>query len=237
MKKAATLFFFFFYSIIGFAQDSDTTQYLFKNLNYSYFQYTIGYEGMSFGPHDFVNGINMTILGAAFGNKISFGADVDMANRTPNSSFSPGTNYPQTAAFVGCNLFVEPLIRPKKLINFSIPIKFGIANTSRWDTAMDFGSQWNGSYYSSSLNYQVNQYSDNLVMTSVGVNCFVNLWKPVSLGVGASYRYSINMQTSNHADKYSGVSTFVLLRFKWDTRAYYQKAFARQKAYMETQGQ
>ncbi|MBI3510481.1 MAG: hypothetical protein HY064_07435 [Bacteroidetes bacterium] len=217
------------------ANAQDTTRYLFHNLNYSYMQYTFGYESVAFNRGDQLNAFYASIIGAAFGNKLAIGLDLDAAMKDIKN-FTNNSTYPQTSSFLGMYLNMEPLIRPKGLVNFSVPVKFGFANASRWDTTFDSNANFIAGYSSTNLNHQVNEYSDNFLVGSVGVNCFINLWKSVSAGGGASYRYSMNTAHYNHAADYSGFSVFALVRFRWDTRAYYAKMLQRQKEYYQQMG-
>lgn len=213
-------------------QSDDTTHYLFKDLKLSYLQYTIGYERVNFGVKDGLNAFYMSAFGLAFDNKLALGFDVDAATHD-YTSFTPGGSYPKTSSYATFALNIEPLIKPKKLFNLSVPLKAGWGNASRWDTIFDPSAHFLAGYSSTALGYQVSEYSDNFFFLSAGLNGFINLWKPLSLGAGLSYRYAMATRSGIHRNDYSGVSTNVVLRWKFDFRAYNQKMMQRYRQYYQ----
>jgi hypothetical protein len=210
MKRIILFSGLFFYSLNGFSQ-RDKMPFL---KNFSGSQSTLGYEGIFFGPNDFMNGMAFTV-GTEYKNKIFVGIDGDAAKHH-RKIFLPGETYPQTENYLVLSLAVAPLIHPEKRINFSFPVKFGIGTATRWDTTTDLITHRITTFSSVALNYPVYEYPDNFFVASAGANCFVNLSKPWSLGVGAGYRYAILTRTSQHANNYSGISIFILVKYRID---------------------
>ncbi|HTL81138.1 MAG TPA: hypothetical protein VL651_05515 [Bacteroidia bacterium] len=214
------------------AQSDDTTHYLFKNMKLSYVQFSMGYERINFGKGDGLGAMYYEMFGLAFDNRIAIGLDLDGGNHTYNS-FTPTSSYPKTATYLGMGLKIEPLIKPKKLINFSVPLRVGFGMAARWDTTFEADHNMIAGFNSTLLNHQVTEYDYSLMYFSGGVNAFVNLWKSVSLGGGASYRYTCSLGNTLTQQDFSGLSYNVMIRFKFDYRAYNKKMMDRYKQFYQ----
>lgn len=200
---------------VVFAQQ-DTTEYLFKKAKYSYLQYSIGYSPMFFSNTQIEHGFACSLTGIVFNDKLAFGLDIDGFANTPPLYIN---SFPLITSCLFVALNVEPLIRPKKLINFSLPVKIGYGGAQIYDiTPQGYGTITNPEF----------------MILQPGGMVWINLFKPLSLGAGGSYRMCIG---SNHTtfDRLSGFSGYVLLRFKFYTKEYMAKIAERQRLYMQQQ--
>lgn len=194
---------------------TDTTQYLFKGARYSYMQYTLGYSPLFFNHGQTIHGFSGSLLGVVLNDKIAFGLDIDGAN--PTATY-PAAHLPRITSFVYISLSVEPLIKPRKVINFSFPVKIG----------------YGGASYESTLGNGWFQKNETFMVVNPSAMAWVNLFKPLSLGVGVGYRMAFNKDDTTF-DRYSGLSGFAVLRFKFYTKEFQQKMMERQKQYMQQQ--
>ena len=193
----------------------DTTEYLFKKAKYSYIQYSIGYSPMLFSNGQTAHGFNGELIGVVLNDKIALGLDVDgfVMNTQPVL-----TSFPTITSLVYMSLNIEPLIRPRKVINFSFPFKIGYGGASVYE----FVPQGN---------YTVLRNPEFMVV-SPGAMAWVNLFKPLSLGVGGCYRMTFNHDSSTF-EEFSGFSGYATLRFKFYTKEWQQKMVEQQRMYYE----
>ncbi len=195
---------------------SDTTEYLFKKAKYSYMQFHFGYQPMFFANGQTGRGTSMQLLGVVFNDKLAIGLDFDIFTKQVPYVIQ---SYPYHTVMANISLTVEPLIRPKKVLNFSLPMKIGYG-----------GAQ---TYTMLPGNYVVVENPSFFVATP-GAMVWVNLFKPLSIGCGASYRMAFNKDPDTF-EKYSGLSVAATLRFKFYTKEYMEKALQRQKEYFNAQ--
>lgn len=203
------------FSIVGtsFSQ-SDSTEYLFRNAEYSYMHYGIGYSPVFFQSGQVAHAVNLNI-GCVFNDKVAVALDFDMwAKSLPYSI----TEYPYVTTYASSSLNIEPLIRPRKTFNFSFPVKIGYGSAQVYDNYPNY--------------YQLSTHRFGIVQP--GAMVWVNLLKYVSLGAGAQYRMALNGNARTF-DVLSGFSGFAVVRFKFYTKEYWAKALERQKQYMEMQ--
>lgn len=183
---------------------NDTTEYLFRKAKYSYLQYTVGYSPMLFSNDLVAHGFSCSIVGIVFNEKVSIGLDVDGFAKTPPLYIN---TFPHISSCVFISLNVEPLIRPKKIINFSVPVKIGYGSAQIYEIAPP--------------GYVVVSNPEFMVVQP-GAVAWINLFKSLSLGAGGSYRVTINSHPETF-DKFSGFSGYALIRFKLYTRELQQK--------------
>jgi hypothetical protein len=195
---------------------SDTTEYLFKKARFSYVQYHVGYQPMFFANGQTAHGFSIQMLGVVFNDKIALGLDFDGFTKQQPYAIQ---SYPFHTMFMGMSLSIEPLIRPKKVLNFSFPVKLGYG-----------GAQ---TYAISTPNFFTVKNPQFFVVAPSAI-VWVNLFKPLSLGVGASYRMCFNKDAETFAD-YSGLSVNATLRLKWYTKEWQEKMMKRQAEYMRMQ--
>lgn len=193
---------------------SDTTEYLFRKAKYSYLQYTIGYSPMLFSNGQVSHGFSCSIIGIVFNEKLSIGLDVDGFAKTPQTYIN---SFPHISSCVFISLNVEPLIRPKKIINFSVPVKIGYGGAQIYEIAPP--------------GYIVVS-NPEFIVVQPGAVAWVNLFKALSIGVGGSYRMTTNSNAETF-DKFSGFSGYGVLRFKFYTREIQQKMLERQREYLQ----
>jgi hypothetical protein len=217
-KRILTLgILFHFMGISAVSAQTDTTEYLFKKAKYSYVQYGFGYSPMYFSNGQVAHGFTGSLIGVVLNDKIAFGLDID--GFATSSYPTTVSQYPMITSFVFLSLNVEPLIRPRKVINFSFPVKIGYGGAQIYEfNAQGFG--------------QVN--NPEFMVVQPGFIFWANLFKPISLGVGGAYRMAINSKPGTF-EKFSGFSGYVTLRFKFYTKEYMAKALERQKQYMQQQ--
>lgn len=195
---------------------SDSTEYLFKRARYSYIQYSIGYSPMFFNHDQVGNGYSASLIGVVLNDKIAFGLDFDGFSKSVPFFIN---EYPVVTSMVYMSLNIEPLIRPRKVINFSFPCKIGYGGAQIYEISP-------GGFATIS--------NPEFGIIQPGSMVWINLFKPLSLGVGGSYRMAFNKHPETF-DKFSGFSGFAMLRFKFYTREYMAKMAERQKLYMQQQ--
>ncbi len=195
---------------------ADTTQYLFKNAKYSYIQYGLGYSPMFFGNGQTMHGFSGSIIGVVLNDKIALGLDIDgVVKYDPNAIIV----LPEITSFAFMSLNIEPLIKPRKVVNFSFPIKIGYGGASHYEL-MPQG--------------YLSLQNPSFMVVQPGAMAWINLFKPLSLGVGGSYRMAINGNSSTF-ETFSGFSGFAMLRFKFYTKEFNQKMMERQRLYLQQQ--
>lgn len=200
---------------LNLSAQTDTTEYLFKRARYSYLQYHMGYSPMFFSNGQTVHGFSCELTGVVFNDKLALGFDIDgYAKQVPYTI----TSYPYITTWVAMSLNIEPLIRPRKVINFSFPVKLG------WGGAQRYVLTQNSLLIENPQFFVVNPQA----------MVWVNLLKPLSLGAGASYRMCFNSDPDTFSD-YGGVSAYATLRFKFYTKEWSKKMADQQREYMRMQ--
>ncbi len=233
MKRIIFYFLFLVTPTILLSQNEtssiDSTKVLFSGAHYSYMQWDLGYSRINM-RNTGLNGFDVSLLGVVFNEKwfTSFGftgwaSSQNMIN--VNLTAVP----PKIDSYVSMYLNNEFLIKPKNLINFSIPLKIGYGSASGYDTIPTnqiYISNWNFT----GRNYY--RYNGTFWSISPGVNILVNLFKPLSLGVGVNYRFAFGVPKVAGPDtEYSNYNIVAFLRVKFDTKTYTAKMLERQKEY------
>lgn len=202
-------------SISAVQAQSDTTEYLFKKARYSYLQYHFGYHPMFFNSGQVGHGYSAEFFGIVLNDKVAVGLDFDGYVENQQAVIA---QLPHIVSLVAVSLSIEPLIRPRKVINFSFPMKFG------WGGAQVYGLSGTHGWVSNPQFFVVNP----------AAMAWINLFKPLSLGAGAGYRMCFNKQESTF-QTFSGLSAFVTLRFKFYMREWQAKMMQRQAEYQRMQ--
>lgn len=215
---------------------TDSAKALFKSPVYSYINWDFGYSVLNIknNPH---NAFDLSIIGIVFNEKwhLSFGMTgfaKDLKNVFPEESF------PVIDSYIMAYLNNEFLLKPRKLINFSFPLRIGYCGATAWDTMFSYSST------QSVLNWKFtgkNYYQHDGAFWTIapGANVFINLFKGMSLGVGANYRFALDVpkELGTESDM-SGYSILAFLRIKYDTRAIIKRTMLRQQEYLKwSQGQ
>lgn len=194
-------------------------------------QWDLGYSGEPV-KGQFINAVDISILGVVFNDKwfTSVGVNGWVSHKT-NTFLT--TLPPKIDSYVFIYLNNEFLVKPKNLINFSFPIKIGYGGATGWDTIYSIPStQAISNWNFTGKNYY--QHYGDFWTVSPGVNAFINIFKGLSLGVGANYRFAFSVSKDIGTDSdLSGYSANAFLRLKFDTRAYMAKAMQRQKEYLK----
>ncbi|CAN5369316.1 hypothetical protein BH09BAC5_BH09BAC5_21860 [soil metagenome] len=215
---------------------SDSTKVLFKNVHYSYMQYDAGYSYIPVRNQN-LNGYDISLLGAVYNNKwfVSVGFNGWVSPQTQQQYFGTLPEPPKVTSYMTVYLNNEYVIQPEKLINFSIPLKIGYTGVSGYDTiptSQLYISNWNFT----GRNYY--QYNAQFLTISPGANVFINLFKPLSLGVGTYYRFAFGVpKVAGNNSEYVNIGFNAFLRFKFDTKAYTKKMLERQKEYYKNMPQ
>lgn len=209
------------YFTAAFSQ-GDSTQTLFKHVKYSYAQCDLGYVGMPY-KNDFMNGFGIH-FGAVMNKKLFAGIGVE----TYSLAGVPAAPYPtsssSTLSVTYASLDLEYLHHPNKLFNFSIPVRTCYTST-----------QYSNVYitnYSGPYDPKVS-FTDHFLTMEAGLNVFVNLIKQISLGVGGSYRYAVNVGSAGTNEDFSGYSVTGMLRFKLYSREWYDAQVKKQQEMMK----
>src|SRR6201998_3249261 len=140
MKRAKhyILLFATLFSFTILPAQKDSCQSLFKpvklNIRYSNLQWEIGYHGFVFN-NAYLQGYNIDFIGIVF-NEVNFAIGIDGAG----GRGGPGHNAlpVQTTtvqSYSGFYFKIEPMLFPEKLINLSMPVKFGLSSLSYADTS------------------------------------------------------------------------------------------------------
>lgn len=198
---------------------ADTTEYVFKKARYSYLQYHFGYSPIFFRRGQIGHGYSIQFTGVVFNDKLAIGLDFDGFVKNPPDAYYSS---PYITTWMALSLSIEPLIRPRKVINFSFPIKLGYGSAQF--------------YYHNQASSGSSIENPRFFVCNPQVMIWANLLKPLSLGAGASYRLCFGPHVYSF-DTFSGVSGYVTIRFKFYTKEYMQKAMQRQEEYMKRQQQ
>ena len=184
-------------------------------------QWDIGYSGLPV-KGQFVNAVDATILGFVFNDK--WFTSVGFAGWVSHKTNNILTELPPTIDSYACvYLNNEYLVKPKNLINFSFPVKIAYGGATGWDTIFSSSSTQSISNWNfTGTNYY--QHYGDFWTVSPGINAFINIFKGLSLGVGANYRFAFGVAKEIGADSdLSGYSINAFLRLKFDTRAYMKR--------------
>lgn len=210
--------------------DSTKSVFKMKKTKYSYIQWDEGYTGMNL-KGEWKNGFDMSLTGVVFSKKYSTSLGIiGYVDNAPNTFGNP---LPKVDSYIGVYWNNEYLLHPDNMINFSFPLKIAYIGASGWSTDSTVG--WNQAI--SNWNFTGKNYynHDGMFWTvSPGANVFINLFKPLSLGVGANYRFAFGVPKILGTDSdFSSYSVLVFLRIKFDTKAMNKRMMERQKAYWD----
>ncbi|MFZ5552905.1 MAG: hypothetical protein ACOZCO_07300 [Bacteroidota bacterium] len=203
-------------NLYGNAKTQDSTRTLFRSPKYSYIQWDFGYSGMKV-KEQYLNGFDMSIFGVVFNEKwyVSLGVCGWVSHAQSNFLTEEP---PKIDSYVFVYLNNEFLIRPKNLINFSFPLKIGYGGATGWDTLPPCTSQCIINWNFTGRDYY--QHYGEFFTISPGANVFINLFKPLSLGLGMNYRFTFGLPEimGENAD-FNNYSLLAFLRLKLDTEA------------------
>jgi hypothetical protein len=173
---------------------------------YSYLQWDVGYVGYFF-QSQYLNGFGLDLIGAVFNN------DFDLAFGFTGTS--GGYNYgvtptmPDVHSYSTVYIKAEPMLFPDRLLNISIPVLFSMDNFSY--------TMGNNPYIGGGRRGRAPGISFPAI--SGGINLLCNLFKRVSLGAGADYRFGFGRNSySTFKLEYNNFTTQVFLRFRLNTR-------------------
>ena len=199
----------------------DSTKSLFKTPKFSYMQWDLGYNGMML-KGEWKNCFDASFLGFVFGKK--YATSIGVTGFVDNSIYAAGaTAPPKVDSYVAIYWNNEFLLNPDRLVNFSFPVRVSFAGATSWDTVLTGSpgqviSNWNFS----GLNYY--QHYGDMWTVSPGANIFLNVFKSVSIGAGANYRFAFGVTKEIGTDRdFSNYSILAFLRLKLDTRAMRKK--------------
>lgn len=194
----------------------DSTKTLFRSPKYSYVQWDIGYSAMKVKGQQ-LNGFDISLFGVVFNEKWYSSLGVcGWVSQAQNSFLTEEP--PKIDSYLFVYLNNEFLIRPKKLINFSFPLKIGYGGATGWDTLPPCTSQCITNWNFTGRDYY--QHYGTFWTISPGANIFINLFKPLSLGLGMNYRFTFGIPDvmGKNVD-FNNYSLLAFLRVKLDTKA------------------
>ncbi len=196
-----------FFPIFMQAQEEQEINSLFKNAEAQYgmsdfYFYSSNYKGEPI----YGGGVNFT---AVFNNNLAIGVGVDISEtkKVNFQNLTPAIK-PKLSIW-GFTANMEYLIIPKKIINFSIPLKIGLGYAT-----------YNDRYYKDSWGYgnYSNTYKliedDFYFIAEPGINMFVNIFDWMSVKAGGSYRFVLGANELGSNIDFSGYTINVGLRFK-----------------------
>ncbi len=227
---ALVLLTFAFFPFSAKAQEpasvTDSTRAIFENIKYSYTQFDIGYCGIR-AKGEMLNGMNFNFAGWVYNEKwaTSFGADMASNYAKLGHPESPK----KVSSYISLHWNNEYLVRPRSLVNFSFPFRVAWVNAITNDTIAPYNT---GAFmYGNKIYFQ---HADNFFTFSPGVNVFLNVFRTISIGAGANYRFALGVDkiVGSNAD-FSDYSLLAFLRIKFDTRAWTKRMYQRQKEYMK----
>jgi hypothetical protein len=197
----------------------DSLQVLFEKplrlhipLHYSYLKWDLGYSGFAFS-NTYIGGQSIDLIGAVFNDDLGMAIGIEGASVTGGrGGYIQGT-YNVVQSYSAFYFKVEPMLNEYKLFNFSLPIKFAYSSVSYPDT---FAAVYNGGGYGGRNRRTL--FSYGFPSISVGLNAFVNVFRKLSMGVGASYRYGFGHSGSVAPQDYSNFFFNFIFRIKIYTR-------------------
>lgn len=208
--RILTAFSLFIAALSVVRAQTDTTEYLFKKAQYRYMQFHFGYSPMFFSNGQVAHGYSSELLGVVFNDKLALGLDFDGFAKNPPYTI---LSYPYVSSWLTMSLSIEPLIRPRKVINFSFPIKLGYGGASIYRSTATMGTTLTNPQF---------------FVCNPQAMVWVNLLKPLSFGTGASYRLCFGKDPDS-LESFGGASIYATLRLKFYTKEYMEKAMQRQK--------
>lgn len=140
-------------------------------------------------------------FGVTLNDRLTTGIAMDFAGssrirmETPINVVNPQFNY----VFFGVHN--EFLINPKHIVNFSIPVQFGIASLT-----------YNDRYLQNEF-HDATVLSDLYLAMNAGVNLYVNITRGMSLGAGARYRFVDSGGIFGSQAQLNGLQYSVNIRF------------------------
>jgi hypothetical protein len=189
---------------------SDSVQSVFERmpklripLHYSYLKWDFGYTGFAFN-NTYIGGTSFDIIGAVFNNDLGLSFGLDGASKPRGR----GVAFAQTdivQAYSSIYFKAEPMLNPDKLVNFSAPLKLAYSIVS-------YTNPYTGGYGRRGL------ISYGFPSFSFGLNGFINMFKTLSLGVGADYRFGFGSRSAVATQDYNNFFFSFIFRIKWYTR-------------------
>jgi len=206
-------------SISQLHAQKDSVEALFKSpkfsIHYSYLQFELGYSGFAFS-NAFLNGSSYDIIGAVFNNDFSIAIGFDGASGSTRSMPYFSNTSTIVDSYNDFYFKAEPLLFPDKLLNFSMPVKLCVANLGY-------------PIYNPNGRRRTRNYAFTAV--TAGAYLYVNVFRALSMGMGADYRLSLSSSGSVSKSDYSNFSFSVLMRFKVNTHTTGRRLAAKKKDY------
>lgn len=209
----STLLFAFVFNLYG---QNNEIKHIFKypkismqwDLGKAYYSYTFNYANTPTSRKYNLHGTTLDLIGIVIKDKINLALGIDYVSVTPQN-FERFTGSASDAYrlldYGNFYLKIEPIIWSYKIINFSFPIKIGFGGT-------DY--EYISTTSSSSTVY-TGTISEQFMLTSLGANSLVNIYKNLSIGIGGSYRHLSPISQTNQLKKsLNTYSAQLFLRFK-----------------------
>jgi hypothetical protein len=198
---------------------SDSVKTIFKHtpsiklpIRYSYLQWDLGYKGFFF-QNTYLGGLNIDLIGVVFNDNIDVAIGIQHAGGTQGFIGQVPTNTVQT--YSALFLKFEPILFPVKLLNVSFPLELS-ASTISLNNALNGGYGGYGRRHRGGGFGFGNGYS--FFAFSPGVLGLVNIFKGISVGMGANYRIALSENGSLSSQDYDNFSLSVIVRLKLFTK-------------------
>jgi hypothetical protein len=181
-------------------------------LHYSYLNWDLGYTGFAFS-NTYIGGESIDLIGAVFNDDLGMAIGIEGASSGgARGSYVTGT-YNVVQSYSSFYFKVEPMLNEYKLFNFSVPIKVAYSSVSYPDT---FATAYTGGGYGGRNRRTLFNYGFPSI--SVGLNAFVNVFRKLSIGIGAAYRHGFGHSGNVAPQDYSNFSFNFIFRIKIYTR-------------------
>jgi len=208
-KRYAFLYVILLSSNLLFAQ-KDSVQALFSppkfNIHYSHLQWELGYNGFVF-KNNYVGGIGVDLIGAVFNDDANIAIGFDQGG-TKTSIYSSLVSTIRVQSYSSFYLKIEPMLFPEKVINISMPLKFGVSSITYIDTTT----------YSTSTSHRRRVRPTTFPSVEPGLFTFVNVFPNVNFGVGISYRVALSTTSAVAMSDYDNFIFSAQMRLKLFTR-------------------
>jgi hypothetical protein len=203
-KNLLIYFFVFVWINSAFAQEESKTllngKKIFEPLHFTGFLIDAGYSNFAmYGQKS--DGFSMS-LEAEFNEVWCTGLSIDTYSKrsvkfdTPVPVVNPSFSY-TFASWVN-----EFRILRKEIINFSIPLKFGLSSFSYKDKYDDSGN-----------NNDKTILDDAAFSAEAGIHAWINVFKKLSIGGGVSYKWTTDVQQVGGNNDFCGANYHVKVRY------------------------
>jgi hypothetical protein len=172
-------------------------------LRYCYLQWDVGYKGFLF-QQQYLNGYSADLIGAVFNYNVA--AAVGFATGFSSPGFPASQSTIEVRSYNMIYIKAEPMLFPEHIFNISAPLMLSESSFSYTYGAIIYHSRHNR--------------NPTAIFTAFtgGLNFIVNLFKNLSAGAGADYRFGLGASNSSFLRDYDNYSVSIFLRIRVNTR-------------------